>query len=191
MAFERVEKVYSRQQMLYGQGATPRLTFEKAQREFASAQADLDVMTRAERAARAQAQSALDQVAAAKQALAAPSQDLNDAEQSLQSGEVRSPVEGIVVGRGGEQGGPVPSTGGLFQIATDLYALEVAVQPKPEALPQIHSGQEALVTIVDLPGAGVRGRVKTIDAGQVVVEFVNTMPAVKPGMQVNVRLKVE
>jgi hypothetical protein len=48
-----------------------------------------------------------------------------------------------------------------------------------------------MVLILDLQGAGLPGAVKSVDGTQVVVEFESTLPTLRPGMRVDVRLKLE
>jgi multidrug resistance efflux pump len=192
MALDRTEKAYSRQRTLVTQGATPRLTFEKAEAEYQSALKEHEVMDAAVRAAREQQQSALEDVAAKKKIVQDRAQQLEEAQTNLQAAEVHSPVNGTVVGRKAEAGKPAMEAGGeFFQIATDLYALEVTVEPKPEDLKRIHPGQPALVLVLDLESQGMPGAVKEIKANLVVVEFNSNTPAIKPGMPADVRLKVE
>ena len=79
----------------------------------------------------------------------------------------------------------------LFQIATDLYALEVALEPTPDILKKIAPGQQALVLILDLQSAAIPAEVKEIKGTQVIVQFNSPLPAVRPGMRADVRLKLE
>ena len=109
-----------------------------------------------------------------------------------QAADVLSPVDGTVVGRKAEIGKPAIEAGGeFFQIATDLYALEVTVEPKPEDLKRIQPGQQAMVLILDLQSQGLPGVVREIKGTQVVVEFESNLPAIKPGMLADVRFKLE
>jgi multidrug resistance efflux pump len=192
VALDRTERAYARQRTLVTQGATPRLTFERAEADYQSALKDHEVMDAAVRAAREQQQSALQDVAANKKIVEDRAQQLEEAQTNLQSAEVHSPVDGTVVGRKAEAGKPAMEAGDeFFQIATDLYALEVIVESRPEDLRRIHPGQPALVLVLDLESQGMPGAVKEIKANQVVVEFNSNTPAIKPGMQADVRLKVE
>ena len=45
--------------------------------------------------------------------------------------------------------------------------------------------------VLDLQSAGMPGVVKEIKDDQVIVEFNSSMPAIKPGMRADVRLKLE
>ena len=192
LALDRAEKTYSRQHMLYTQGATPRLTFEKAESEYQSLLKEFEIMDAGARAARDQVQNALREVTANKKIAQGREQQLAGAVGDLEAADVRSPVDGTVVGRKAEIGKPAIEAGNeFFQIATDLYALEVTLEPKPEDLKRIQPGQQAMVLILDLQSQGLPGVVKEIKDNRVVVEFESNLPAIKPGMLADVRLKLE
>jgi multidrug resistance efflux pump len=192
LEMDRAQKVYDRQTTLHNAGATPRTVFEKAQAEFTAAQADFQTMDKAARAARENLQEAMDRLAAAKTAAAQKAAQLEESQAAFQAAEVRAPAAGTIVGRKGEAGKPAEEAGDqMFRIATDLYALEVSLQPKPEDVPRIHAGQEAVVLLLDLQGAGMQGTVKEVKDGSVVVEFAGAIPGIKPGMRADVRLKVD
>src|SRR5262249_17476878 len=55
---ERVEKVFSRQQTLFREGATPRLTYQKAEADYDAAKKDFDIMDAAVQTGRERVQSA-------------------------------------------------------------------------------------------------------------------------------------
>jgi HlyD family secretion protein len=192
MALERAEKSYSRQKTLNEVGATPRLTYEKAEQDYQNQRQEMAVMDKAVRASGDSVQSALDQVASAKKVLADKSREMDEAQGAFEAAEVRAPVDGLVVERKGEVGKPVGESGGeLFQIATDIYALELSVEPQPPDLKRLQPGQPALVSIPDLSAGGLPGAVKEIKDTHVIVEFTSTIPAIKPGMRADVRLKLE
>ena len=192
LEMERTRKLYDRQTTLHNAGATPRLVYEKAQADYAAAQTEFDAMDRAARASREATQATLDQLAAARKLAAEKTQELEGAQTAFQDAEVRAPAAGTVVGRQGEVGKPAQEAGDqMFRIATDLYALEVSVQPKPEDLPRIHPGQEALVLLLDLQGAGLQGAVREVKDGSATVEFSGAIPGIRPGMRADVRLKLE
>jgi multidrug resistance efflux pump len=192
MALDRAQKEYERQRTLHTAGATPRLTFEKAEQEYEAAQKDEDIMEKGAQAANSNVQSAVDALTAAKKVLSEKSQQLEDAQGAFESAEVRAPVDGLIVGRKGEVGKPVQESGNeLFQIATDVYALEVALEPRPEVLKRLRAGQPALVVVLDLQTGGMPGSIKEIKDNQAIVEFTSTVPAIRPGMRADVRMKVE
>jgi multidrug resistance efflux pump len=189
MALDRARNNFSHQRTLFVEGATPRATYEKAEQDYESAQRDFDVMNNAMRLAAENVQSALQEVSNAKRIVDDKNRELEEAQANLQDAEVHSPVDGLVVARSGEAG--KPAGGELFEIATDLYALEVAAEAPEAVLKRLHPGQQALVLVLDLQSAGMPGAVKTIKDNQVIVEFSSTMPAIKPGMLASVRLKLD
>ena len=192
MTLDRAEKNYSRQKTLHAAGATPRLTYEKAEHDYESLQQEFAVMDNARRAANDNVQNSLEQVAAAKKVLGEKNRELEEAQGAFEAAEVRAPVDGLVVERKAEAGKPVQDSGGeLFQLATDTFALEVAVEPPPPILKRLQPGQPALVSVPDLQAGGITGTIKAIKDTQVIVEFTSTLPAIKPGMRADVRLKVE
>jgi len=192
IALDRAEKLYSRQKTLHSSGATPRMTYEKAEQDYESQQQEAAIMEKAVRAATDNVQSAVDQLAAAKKILADKTGQLEQAQGAFEAAEVRAPVDGLVVERKAEAGKSVQELGGdLFQIATDTFALEVAVEPKAEILKTLRPGQQALVIVPDLQTGGIPGAIKEIKDTQAIVEFQSTLPAIRPGMRADVRFKLE
>jgi HlyD family secretion protein len=189
---DRAEAAHSRQQLLFSQGATPRLVFDKAQSEYDSARAESAVMDKAARATADRVQAALQEVASLQKILAGESQRLEESQAALEAADVQSPVDGLLVGRSGEIGKPAQEFGeNLFQIATDTYALEVALEPQPPVLQRLRPGQPALVLVPDLGIPGITGDIKEIKGTQVLVEFNSTIPAIRPGMVADVRFKLD
>jgi HlyD family secretion protein len=189
MALDRIESDYQHQQTLFKAGAVSRQAFERSQKAYDGARQDLEIMDKAARASADQLQSAMNALSAAQRVLAQKNQELEDARNNLQSAEVRSPVDGLVVARNGEVG--KPAAGELVEIATDMYALEVVIEPGPAMLARLRLGQPALVLIPDLQSAALPGAVKEIKGTEVVVEFDSTLASIKPGMVADVRLKVQ
>jgi multidrug resistance efflux pump len=191
MALDRADRAFQRQQTLFKEGATPRLTYEKALHEYEAAQKDWDAIDATVRTGRDQVQSAAEEVGAAKKIVADKTKALEDAQYALSAAEVHAPVDGYVVSRKGEVGADAQQVGELFQIATDLYALEVVLEPKAEILKRLVPGQPALVLVLDLQSAAMQGAVREIKGNQAIVEFTSGLPAIKPGMNADVRLKLE
>jgi multidrug resistance efflux pump len=191
-AMQRAEAVHSRQQLLFSQGATPRLAWEKAQGEYDSARAEFAVMDKAARATAERVQSALEEVASAQKILAGENQRLEESQAAFEAADVHAPVDGLLVGRNGEIGKQAQEFGeNLFQIATDTYALEVALEPQPPVLKRLRPGQPALILVPDLGTPGIAGDIKEIKGAEVLVEFNSTIPAIRPGMLADVRLKLD
>jgi multidrug resistance efflux pump len=192
MALDRLEKVYSRQRTLFQEGATPRLTYEKAAAEYEAGQKETSIMDVAARAGRERVQAAMDEVTGARKLLDGRNRDLEQAQQDLTAAEVHSPVDGYVVSRKGEVGKPADELGTeFFQIATDLYALEIELEPKPQDLNRIIPGMPTLVLVLDVQSAAMEGKVKEIKDGKVTVEFGSANPAIRPGMMADVRFRFQ
>ena len=189
---ESAQRAYERQTTLNGAGATPQMVYEKARDAYQAAIQEYDIMDKAMRASRDNVQSVSTRVAEARAMLAERQQELQNAENSYSAAEVHAPVEGTVVGRKGAPGEPADEQGDqLFQIATDLYALEVTLEAKPEVTKRIHPGQPATVMILDLQSIGLPGTVKEVKEKEVIVEFGGNVPGVRPGMRADVRLQFE
>jgi hypothetical protein len=78
----------------------------------------------------------------------------------------------------------------LFTIATNLTALRVVLQPEPPVLAQIKAGQEAVIQVAELPD-GILAQVGEVRDGQVFIEFNAPSPIVRPGMTVQVFVKLK
>jgi multidrug resistance efflux pump len=189
---EAAQKVFDRQTTLNQHGATPKLKYEASVRDFEAAMKEFEIMDKAARAAQDGVKTANDKLAKAKQLLAEKGQDMDAAQGAFASAELRAPTAGTIVARKGEPGKSARDYGNdLFQIATDLFSLEVAADANPEQIKKIHPGQEALVLLVELGSAGMPGRVKEIKDNQAIVEFNSSVPAVRPGMHADVRVKLD
>jgi HlyD family secretion protein len=194
IAVERAEKVFTRQQTLHAQGATPRLTFEKAQADYESARKDFEIMDAAARTSREHVAATQKDAANARKQVEDKRGLFEEAQQNLAGSEVRSPVEGYVVAHEGEVGRSAEDLGDrFFTIATDLYALEVVLEPKADVLKRIIPGMPVTVLVLDLDGAAFQGTVKEVrdKESQAIVEFASTNPGVKPGMIADVRFKFQ
>jgi HlyD family secretion protein len=189
--FDRAEKTYLRQQMLHTEGATPRLVFEKAQKEFELARAQQQTLYELAKQAEQRAESLRKGIDNARRLLEESNRELDDAQQDLAGSEIRSPVDGILVARARQAGEEVTrEVKDLFQIATELTSLEAVVEPEPPVLARIHAGQEAAILMAELPQV-IPGLVREIKAGQVIVEFASPGPAVRPGLSAQVRIKLK
>jgi multidrug resistance efflux pump len=188
---QRSNDTYAKQKVRIDAGAIPRLEFEKSESDRQIAQQTFDVMEKAWRAASDNIQAMQELEDRERVPLDQAVQKLQDVQAALDATDVRSPVEGWVVARQGQVGQPAESAGEqMFQIATDLAALEVVLDPKPEALKRIYPGMQALVLIPEVTDAAITGDVKAIDGKEAIVEFISSMPAVRPGMKADVRLKL-
>ncbi len=188
---ERLEKLFLRQQLLYREGATPRLVFEKSQKEYREAHAEYTSLEAVAKQAEERVEALTKELDAARRVLDDRNQDLEQAKADLAATEVHSPVDGLVVARRGAAGQEVDrNMKDLFQIAVDLTLLQLVVDPEPPLLDRIKPGAPALVQVAEVGGEGLAGSVKDVKDGRVVVEFRNPSPAVKPGLTAQVVIKL-
>ena len=191
-ALDRLQKVYDRQKVLVAAGATPRLTYEKTEQEYEAGQQEWEAVDRAARAADERVRDTMKELESAKKIVTDRQEQALAAQSAVESGTVVAPVDGVIVGRSGEVGQPAAElTNGLFQIGTDLYDLEVVLEPKPELLRQMKPRQPALVIIPDLQGTTMTGEVKEITDSAAIISFKSATPAVRPGMVAEVRLQAQ
>ena len=178
--------------MLHREGATPRLVYEKAEREFETARAEFNSLDELARQAESRVNDLIRDLDVARRSLEEHNAELESATAQSAGAEIRSPVSGILVARKGEPGkviGPEDAKD-LLEIAADLSQLAVLIHVEPPALQLIRPGQDALVIVADLNGV-IPAAVKEIKGGDVTLSFVSPSPVIRPGMTAQVRLKLE
>lgn len=186
--YERLDRNFQRQQMLLREGATPRLTYEKAEKEFKDIKAEYESSSEVSRVADERVATLNRDLDAAKKLLDGRSQELENAREEAGQGEVKSPVDGMVVARRGAPGEPVsPAMPDFFVLASNLSALQAVVEPDPSFLPRIKPGQIATVHIAEV-SEEIPALVRELKGNQVLVDFVSPGPAVKPGLSAQVRI---
>ncbi|BDC49934.1 RND transporter [Bryobacterales bacterium F-183] len=186
--YERLDRNFQRQQMLLREGATPRLTFEKAEKDFKEIKTEYDSTSEVLKVAEERVSTLNRDLDAAKKLLDARNEELENAKEEAGQGEVKSPVDGMVVARKGAPGEPVsPAMPDFFVLAANLSALQAVVEPDPSFLPRIKPGQIATIHIAESTDE-IPGLVREIKANQVLVDFVSPGPAVKPGLSAQVRI---
>src|SRR5204863_7762831 len=79
-ALDKSRAFYERQQTLFKAGATPKLTWEEAERDFQAAQQEFDIMDKAARLSAGQVQTALNNLSAAQKNLVDRNQELQAAQ---------------------------------------------------------------------------------------------------------------
>ena len=184
------EKTFTRQQMLVKEGATPRLVFEKAEAEYKKWKADTESFEAIANAAEARVVSLGKEQEAARAIAQSKAQEADEAKADVGAGEVHSTVNGVVLARHGDVGEPVStSVEDLFVIGIDLGNLTVVLAPSPQALTKIRAGQTAEIQIAEAPGA-LPGVVREVKGAQVFVDFANPLPAIRPGLSAQVKIKV-
>lgn len=187
---DRLLKIYERQQLLVHEGATPRLVFEKAEREYKAALAEADSLVEVAKQAPDRVATLTAEIDGARRQVEAKNSELERVKAEMAASEVRSPVTGVVVARRGEPGEEVDGERkDLFQIATDLSQMKIVVEPKAADLGRIHPGLAAVVRISENGNEPMPALVREIRTGRVTIEFQNPNPAVKPGLTAQVQIK--
>jgi len=190
LEFERAEKAYEREKMLMSEGITPRLVYEKAQQEYNSLKAQTHDFSEAAKKAADRLTSLKAELESTRKAAEQRANDSDNAQSTIIAGEVRSPVEGVVIARHGSQGDSVTrKVKDFFRIAVNLTALQVVVTPQPPELQRVHAGQTAAIVIADTAGL-TPGKVREIKAGQVYIDFTSPSLSIRPGMSAQVKIKV-
>jgi multidrug resistance efflux pump len=188
---DRAQKTFLREQTLHREGATPRLKFEKAERENLEAQKESSALEAVAKLAEERIGELVKELDSARITLDEKIQALDEAKTELAASDVHSPVDGLLVARRAEAGQEVTrELKDLFQIAVEWNQLEVLVEPEPRNLERIHEGQEAVIQIAELPDEGLTGRVRQIKDGQVTVEFVSPTSSIRPGLTAQVRISL-
>jgi multidrug resistance efflux pump len=188
---DRAEKAYARQKMLLSAGATPRITYEKAEREYQAGQVEADGLETVAKQAESRVDSIVKDLDTARKNVSEKTEAAESAKSQLVAGEIHAIVDGVVTARQGSPGDDVNrSMKDLFQIATDLTQLEVVVEPPPPALARIQKEQPAAIRLAEVPGEAIPGIVKKIENGQITIEFASPAPVVKPGLTAQVVLKL-
>ncbi len=187
--FERADKAYQRQSSLMKEGATPRLVFEKAQREYETARQDFDNKSTLAQQADRRLESLTKEREAAKRALDEKNLWFDQAKADVSSGELVAPVDGTVIARHAQPGEEVsPTMTDFFQIAPDLGSLSVTLDPPPPVLALIHPGQQVVLRVSEYP-EDLAGSVREIRGAQVIVDFDSPSEAIKPGLNAVVRIR--
>lgn len=189
--FERAERAANREQMLFREGATARLKFEKAQKDFEKAKTDYDSIRELARTAQERITATAQELEAARRVLDERKTGLEGAKADLQMAEVHSPVDGVVSGVRANAGEQVDiSIKDLFQIAVDSSKLEILLDAPPDVLAKLREGLPALVQVLEVSQDGFSGEVKKNGQGQFKVEFASPDPNVKPGLSAIVKVKL-
>lgn len=187
---DRLEKNYQRQKGLWDAGATPRLTFEKAEKDYNDAKDNLGKVDAAAKDAQAHAAQVASDLDAANRAVAQANAAIDRTKADLTKGEIHSPADGIILARKGALNDPVDlTTKDLFQIATDLTKLQITLTPSSGDLARIRIGQAVSIRVPELSPDEIPGTVRTISGSQVTVDFTSPTPATKLDLAAQVKIK--
>ncbi len=180
--YERAERNYQRQQILVREGATPRLTFEKAEKEYNTAKSEFESLEALAKQVEERVQSMSKELDNSRRALEDKRQDLEHAALQAAAAEVRAPMDGWIVARRGAEGDEVSrEIKDLFQIAVDLSILQAVVELDPKSALVVRAGQPVLLHFQEL-SQGVQTSVKEVKDGRAILDFPNPGPSVRPGV---------
>jgi multidrug resistance efflux pump len=190
---ERTDKIWRRQKMLLGEGATPRQVYEKSEKAALSAKSEFEALDTLARHVEERVEGLNADLENSKKVLDDKSAQLDNTQEQLKAAEVVSPVSGIVVVRKGEAGKAIGEDGNteLFQVAVNTALLEAVLEAHPTALARLTPGQTALLFFADIPGEGLPGTVAEIKGDQARITFTSPNPVIKPGMTAQVRITLQ
>jgi len=189
---DRAERTFQRQSALMKEGATPRLQFEKAEREFASAKTDFENLDAVAKAAEERVVTNGHEVDRLRQVLADRAKSTEQSKEAVGNGEMTSPADGLVLARRGSPGEQVTVDGNrdMVQIAVDTKSLEIVVEPTPPVMARIKVGLPAIVKVAEQIGEQLTGAVARIEGNQAVIQFLSPNVAIKPGLTAQVIIKL-
>lgn len=187
---EKATKDFERQQTMFREGVTPRLIFEKAEREFNSLKAASEKLVDASKKAAERVESMTGELEPARKLVAQKASELEDAEAEAATGEVNSPADGVVIARRGKLHQPVTATiSDLYQIAVDPIVLEVVAPVDTNTSARIHPKQSVQVEMSGMPQA-FAGTIREVTSGQAHIEITDPSAQIKPGMTAHVKIKL-
>jgi len=190
LELDKTEKAFERQQLMFREGVTPRLAYEKAEREYNSLKAEALNLSETAKQAGERVNSITAELDPARKELAQKTSDFEDAQATTGVGEVNSPADGVVIARRGKMGERVtPAMSDLFQIAGDPPVLEVVARIDPELAARVHPGQPVVIQIASVPNPAT-GTVRELKSGQVFVELTDPFPVVRVGIAVQIKIKL-
>jgi multidrug efflux pump subunit AcrA (membrane-fusion protein) len=185
----RASKEYERQKMLQAAGATPRNTYEKAERDHRAAQNDMEKTAGLARHADEHVEELIREYDLDKATLNDKRKEAEHAQAALAATEIHAPVGGVVVARQGEIGKSLTphEAAELFRIAPGISALRAVFKPDPS----LKVGDTVGVTFADIPGEPLPALIRTITNGEAAAEFTSSNPAIRPGISCSVHTKLK
>lgn len=183
---ERASKEFEHQRKLYSAGATPRLVFERSEKDYETARNENDAMADMARRAADHLDALTRELDLNKKTLEDKRREVEDVTAAIAATEVHAPASGIVVARQGEIGKTITQkeAAELFRIAVDIGSLTVTFAPDPS----VKVGDTVLVTFSEIPGDPLPAVIRDIRNGEAVAEFTSANPAIRPGMPCGVRI---
>ncbi len=186
--YETASRAFDKLQKLYREGAAARKTFEKSEADFRKLVEDLKSSEESAKSAESKVAAQQANVEDAKVRLREKTEDLEEAASELLTGTVKAPVSGLLIGHRKNPGEQVTrDIEDLFEIATDLTAMEIVAEVPPGLAKKLVAGGRAFVQIAEAGEAPLNGKIREIQDNRAVVEFTSPSPTIKPGMTAQVR----
>lgn len=188
---DRLDRALQREEMLFREGATARLKFEKIQKEAAGAGAEAAALGRVATLASEKIAKVTADLEAAVKAADEKAAELEDAKAEADAAIVTAPVDGVILAVNAKVGDNVTMHGAdLLQIAVAADELAVNVDPTPPVAARFKDGLPALVNILETQQGGIAGELKRTEQGKWRVEFKAPGPNVRPGLTATVKVKL-
>jgi multidrug resistance efflux pump len=190
-ALDAAEKAWKRQEMLHREGATPRLVYESAEKDYQNAAREHNSLEEFARQAEERVAGLVRDIDEARAIVRDRNDALESANQQVRQAEIHAPGDGFVVAVNAREGDEVQeNTPDMVLLTPSLSLLEVVAPVPPDMRPRITPGMPSVVTVAEI-GYGLDGVVKSVTDGTVVVEFANPSPNVRPGMTAVVQIELK
>lgn len=178
--------------------------FDMAVQNYKSAEADERAKIALTQAAESARLSAAAQVIHASAVVQQRRAALKAAQTDLERTKIRSPIDGVVIGRTIEEGQQVTvtlQTQTLFTVAQDLREMQIKISVDEADIGKVREGQPVIYTVDSFPGREFRAEVKQIrkdsQEKQNVITYVvvanapNPDKMLLPGMTANARIVID
>ncbi|MBI4910932.1 MAG: biotin/lipoyl-binding protein [Acidobacteria bacterium] len=191
LEMERLEKAWARQQMLFKEGATPRLTYEKTQKDYTVSKAEAETSKQLATGATDRVSKLERDLQTAKSAVEDKQADLDTAQDAIDSCNIMAPADGVIIKLSVDVGGEVDKAmPDLVQLAVDPALLQIVIRPDKRALERMKEGLPALVIVPDVSAEALSGEVEEVGEEEVIIGFTSPNSAIKHGMPGSVRVKL-
>jgi multidrug resistance efflux pump len=186
--YETASRAFERQKVLFREGAAAKRTYDATEAAFRKIAEERSQLEDGLRSAETRAAGLQKNAEEARAKLTEATAEQEDADAEALTGQVLSPVTGLLVNHKKNAGDQVTrDIADLFEIAVDLTAMEVVVDLTAGLTGRVSAGQAALVQVAEAGPQPLEGKVREVKEGQAYVEFVSPSPAIRPGMTAQVR----
>jgi HlyD family secretion protein len=202
------ERTFGRQAELNSRGIASGVALQQAKTQTQTTAASRDQAMAQVRSVEAQAQALAAELKVAETQLLSSEAQIRQREAvvrqievDIRNGDIRSPVDGVVIQRNIELGQTVAASlqaPTLFLVAQDLSKVEIYANVDESDVGRVLPDQEVTFTVNAFPGREFQGSVKTVRLGSqtiqnvviytAVIEAANADLALRPGMTATLRI---